>query len=372
MVNMDTGEVMLDKNGTDIIFPASMTKMMTVIVAIENNKDLSEKITITHDIINRMVARNASMAGFSAYDEVSLLDLCYGALLPSGAECTECLALYTCGNVDDFVELMNEKAKSLYMMNTHFMNTTGLHHPDHYSTCYDMSLLLRYCWNNETFRKIFCTPSYVTEPVASHPEGLLLRSTSLLFAEGSHIVGAKTGFTIPAGRCLASVSKGNETYALIVAHSPDGYIPSCALTDSIAITDYMYDHYEMKTFVQKDELLESVFVKYVLKDEYLDITSDHDLTFTYPKGSTFEYHINELEAPLNKGDIIGNIEIKNGDTILYEEPIYCPKTIETNDFIIKFYEPLYTLKLHPEYGYYGLIGCVLMIGIIVVVWRRKK
>ena len=144
LVDLDSGTVLKEKNSTDRIYPASLTKIMTAILAIENTEDLEEIVQLPDEIFPPLYAQNASMAGFQPGEEVRLKDLLYGVLIPSGAECCLAFADRISGSEEEFVSLMNDKAQELGMKNTHFTNSTGLHDPEHYSTVEDISILLQY------------------------------------------------------------------------------------------------------------------------------------------------------------------------------------------------------------------------------------
>lgn len=219
------GNEIFSKNQYEKIYPASLTKIMTAMVAIESVYDIDEKIIITGDIYDQINAENASTAGFLAYEEVSYRDLLYGAILSSGAECCLTLANYIAGSEWNYVEMMNDKAEELGMNDTHFTNVCGLQDYDHYSTAADISLLLRYALKDDTFYKIFTSQSYYTE-TDERPEGVTLSSTMFSemdssYIEGGQILGGKTGFTDEAGLCLASVAEiDGALYTLVTTGAP--------------------------------------------------------------------------------------------------------------------------------------------------------
>ena len=152
------------------------------------------------------------MAGFLLGEKVTLKDLLYGTLLPSGAECCLALADRIAGSESKFVNLMNSKAKELGMNNTLFCNSTGLHNANHYSTVEDMAKLLKYALKNKEFRTIFTSRQYSISATNLHPDGLTFYSTmfsSMNDTEvvGGNVIGGKTGYTDEAGLCLASLAQ---------------------------------------------------------------------------------------------------------------------------------------------------------------------
>lgn len=221
LINLENDKVLYEKNKDEKVFPASLTKIMTTIVALEKLPNLNEKIKLTNKIFEKLKNTGAAVAGFSLDESIPIIDLLYGIMLPSGAEAAIGIAEDISGSEENFVKLMNEKAKVLNMQNTHFANVTGLHNENHYTTVNDLSILLKYALKNEIFKEIFTTEKYTTAPTNSHPEGLILISrmhhkiytTNL---ENGKILGGKTGYTPEAGLCLASLaSVYDKEYILI-------------------------------------------------------------------------------------------------------------------------------------------------------------
>lgn len=241
LISLNDGTILIDNNSRDRIYPASLTKIMTVIVAIENTPDLQQHVLLPARLFNDLYRADASMAGFLPNEEVPAIDLIYGALLPSGAECCVGLADSITGSESGYVDLMNRKAEEIGMKQTHFTNTTGLHDPDHYTTVRDMAVLLEYALQNDTFRQVFTTARYSTSPSELHPDGITFYSTLFTMADipaedGEGILGGKTGYTEQAGLCLASlIRKNGEEYVLVTAgakgdHKTEQYNITDALT----------------------------------------------------------------------------------------------------------------------------------------------
>lgn len=242
------GEELYSKNGEEQIYPASLTKIMTAIIALENINYLDESVVIPGDIFEYIESEGAATAGFSAYESVTYRDLLYGALLSSGAECCLTLAAYLGGSEEMFVQMMNEKAAELGMENTHFTNVIGLHNYEHYSTAEDIAKLLIYALDNDEFREIFTSQSYYTE-TDYQPYGVTLSST--MFSEldseyfiGGVFLGGKTGYTSEAGYCLASLARVNgKEYILITAGAESSdYMGSLRITDAVNIYETLAEN----------------------------------------------------------------------------------------------------------------------------------
>lgn len=242
LIRLKDQTTLMQKNSEEKIYPASLTKMMTAIVAIENLTNLQEEIQLTHNTFNGLYSANASMAGFQPGEKVRAIDLLYGVMLPSGAEACIGLADHIAGSEQNFVTMMNQKAAELGMYNTHFENTTGLHNKSHYTTVKDLAILLNYALKNKTFREIFTSSRHSTQPTNKHPEGITFYST--MFEKlnnqniiGGEILGGKTGYTDEAGLCLASLAKvGNQEYILITAGAKgDIHSEQYNITDALAV-----------------------------------------------------------------------------------------------------------------------------------------
>lgn len=236
------GTVLASMGATERIRPASMTKIMTALVAIETLGDLDASVTVTNDDFAGLYEGGATMAGFQPGEGTTVRDLLYGALLPSGAECCQALAVKAAGSVDAFVGLMNDRARELGMVDTHFSNVTGLDGADHYSTVADIATLLWIALDNEAFREVFASERHVMAPTNIHPDGFTVHSSmfsKLDSAEMPHgrIVGGKTGYTEGAGLCLASAAQiGGEEYILVTVHAlATSYLDDANVEDAVRV-----------------------------------------------------------------------------------------------------------------------------------------
>lgn len=221
LVRLDNNSVLMQKNSTQKIYPASLTKIMTAIVAIESLPDLQKKVDLPNSMFQKLYNADASMAGFLPGEKVRAIDLLYGVMLPSGAECCIGLADHIAGSEKKFVEILNQKAVALGMSNTHFTNTTGLHNDNHFTTVKDLSILLSYALQSDTFRDIFTASRYSMPSTNKHPNGITFQNTMFKdmknpVISGGEILGGKTGYTFEAGLCLASLAyKNGKEYILV-------------------------------------------------------------------------------------------------------------------------------------------------------------
>ena len=234
LVDLTTGEAVAQRLADEKIYPASMTKIMTVLVAVETltTAEMETTFTMTAEIVDAAIREGASRAGFEPGERVKLIDLLYGAALPSGADATAALAQYLAGSEEQYVALMNKKAQELGLTQTHFVNASGLHHDEHYSTVREIAALMGYAMENELCRKLLSAASYTTAATEQHPYGITLysttfsRMTTTSFGPVSVIAG-KTGYTEEARFCLASLATradGRE-YVLVTVGGSSKYAP---------------------------------------------------------------------------------------------------------------------------------------------------
>jgi len=215
LVNLDTGKVIASKEGNVTINPASMTKILTLLVAVEHLDNIDNTFTMTQEIGDYVFKNDCSQVGFQVGEEVPVKDLLYGTILPSGADAAMCLAEYIAGSQEAFVDMMNDKLDELGLSDTaHFTNCIGVYDKDHYCTLLDMAMILKAAEENDLCHEILNARTYLTTPTAEHPEGLQISNWFLRRIEDKDthgdVVGAKTGFVNESGCCGASYEISND------------------------------------------------------------------------------------------------------------------------------------------------------------------
>ena len=245
LYDVDNNDIMAGLNYDKKIYPASLTKMLTLLVAVENIDSLDKTYTFKSKDIDPLIEDNASRAGFEAGEKVTMKDLLYSSILVSGADGTVGLANSVAGSEKAFVKLMNDKIKELGLTGTEFVNASGLHSKNHYSTAQDIALITKACLENTTCKKILTAGSYTTSKTKLHPKGIELTSIVISRINGyfidtngdnkadAKIVGGKTGFTDEAGYTLSTICKrGNHYYICVTTKSKSDLK---AVEDQIAI-----------------------------------------------------------------------------------------------------------------------------------------
>lgn len=249
LLDAETNEIVAGLKYDKKIYPASLTKLLTLLVAAENIDDLDNTTyKFTSDDIDPLIEENASRAGFEADEEVTAKDLLYASILVSGADGTLGLSKCAADSEEDFVKLMNDKITELGLTDTQFKNVSGLHDKEHYSTVQDLAAITKACLDNDICREVLLSKSYTTSKTKQHKDGITLNSIFHQRYDGywidvdgdddadAEVLGGKTGFTDEAMFTLSSVIKyDGKEYICVTAHS-DGELTS--VEDTIAILEH--------------------------------------------------------------------------------------------------------------------------------------
>lgn len=229
LIDLESNTVLVQKNADARIYPASMTKVMTVLVAAEHIENWDETFTMTQSIIDPLFLADASMAGFVHGEEVSMTELLYGAVLPSGAEATEALAIVTAGSEEAFAALMNEKAQELGLKDTHFVDASGLHDENHYTTLSDMAIIMQAALDNPHCREVLTSVNHTSPATTQNPEGVAMTNRFLYRIRPQQtgnvdIQAAKTGYTAQAMNCCVSygIMENGRAAICVTAHAWTG------------------------------------------------------------------------------------------------------------------------------------------------------
>lgn len=241
-IDRDSNVVLAERNSTTRINPASMTKILTVLVAAEQLEhvgklnELDDTFTMTLEITDYGFVNDCSNVGFLDGEVITVRDLLYGTILPSGADAAVGLATYVSGSHEAFVELMNDKLKELGLSETtHVTNCVGLYDEEHYSTVYDMAMIMEAAMDNELCRQVMGERTYTTSQTEQHPEGITISNWFIRRIEdkdtGGKVLCAKTGYVVQSGSCAASYGKDNNGKEYI-----------CVTADAHSSWRCIYDH----------------------------------------------------------------------------------------------------------------------------------
>ena len=217
MIDLATGDILMQRGYRDRISPASMTKVLTVLVAAEHlsEEQLDDKFTITPEITSYVWSHDCSAVSWSDNEEVTVRDLLYGTILPSGADAAVGLAEYIAGSQEAFVDMMNDKIEELGLSgSSHFTNCVGLYDDNHYSTVYDIAMMMEAAIDNDLALSALSAHKYTTSSTVEHPDGIEISNWFLRRIEdkdtGGEVIAAKTGFVNESRNCAVSYGKDNS------------------------------------------------------------------------------------------------------------------------------------------------------------------
>jgi len=378
LYDIDHDQLLYSKHGEEPMYPASMTKVMSVLVAMETLPDPYSTVLITDEMWAGLIEENASVAGFSPGETPTVEELMYGAVLPSGADAVNALAIACDGSISAFVDHMNHKAAELGMADTHFTNPTGLHDPDHISSAKDMGILFREALNYPLFQEILLARDYVTGPLSAHPDGLPMFSTSWpLINDGEDTytipgyLGGKTGFTNPAGRCLVSHAAFNGMHLVLVTGGASG---TGHISDAASVYSWFEENYEWKTLGNQGDLITSIAVEDSPDVSAIEVRLPETVSMDLPKNAHIEtlHDLPEsLHAPIEKGQHLGTVRIAADGQTIYEYEALSDVSASHSSLLhywnawLRFYHSHRILVL-------GAAGAVLLLVVVKVLRDRAK
>ena len=344
LIDSATGKVLVEKNSNEKMYPASTTKILTAIIALENCK-LEDKITASYDAV-MSIPVGYSNAAIQPDETLSLEELLNLFLIHSANEVGMILAEHISGSVENFANLMNQKATEIGCKNTHFTNPSGIHDEEHYSTAYDMALIAQYCMKNETFRSIVSKPSCEVAATDKYEDRYFVNTNDLIRPSSQYYyeyaIGIKTGFTSQAKNCLIAASKKDNmeliTVILGAQTTPDG--KSARYLDSINLFEYGFNNYKFEEVMSQNEAVQEITIKNATKEtKNLSLLIKDSISSTVPmnfnsENLDYSIELNEnISAPIAEGSTLGKISY-NIDGVTYTSDLIASHNVEKFDFIL--------------------------------------
>ncbi|MGE5589773.1 MAG: D-alanyl-D-alanine carboxypeptidase family protein [Bacillota bacterium] len=317
-----TGKVLFDKNGRRKMAPASTTKVMTAILAIERG-NLDDVVEVSR----RAASLHGSTMGLRAGQRYTLRELLAGLLLRSGNDAAVAIAERVGGSVDNFVAMMNEKAIDIGAVNTHFANPHGLDNPNHYTTVEDMALMTRYAMRLPVFADLVSSKERSVEPEDRKGEQLL-RNTNRLLWLYSWVDGVKTGTTGRAGQCLvASATRDGQRLIAVVFHSRDRW------QDAVQLLDYGYKNFVSVHMASSGEQVETVRVRGG-EVARLPVVVGEELAVALPRRAgevpvvQMQVEVDSvLNAPIYKGQLLGTVYALSDGKVVGHAPLVAAESV---------------------------------------------
>lgn len=342
LVNTDSETVIFDKNADKKTAPASITKIVTCMLVLENCTDLNTKVTCKRESLDGLYAQNAATVGILAGETMTVRELLYCLMIPSAADAANILADYIGGSIPEFVTMMNDFAKKVGCENTTFVNAHGLDGLDgkggNITTAYDLYKLTKYALQNPTFKEITGTLRHQIEPTNMYPKIRYLNSTNKMMNPAykdyycPYVTGVKTGTTALAGHCVVSTaSKNGYNYMLIVMNAPqydidgDNVEENVAFTDSKRIYEWAFDNIVLTKVTNTTDVVTVVDVKYNWKVDHLRLLPAKEISALVPSGTKSGSLVvrpvesetpKVVKAPIKEGDVLGKAEILYGEDVV--------------------------------------------------------
>ncbi len=386
-VNAETGQVIHEDNSRETMYPASTTKIMTALLVLEHCDDLDDIVTM-EAVDFTDVSGGASTAGFKEGEQVTVESLLYGLMLPSGNEAANALARYVSGDVASFVEEMNREAETLGCINTHFVNTNGLHDENHYTCAYDLYLMAKAAMQYDIFQTIVNTAQKKLPDTAMNEERIIYTTNQLIFSQYSDIYyancyGIKTGHTTPAGYCFVSYAKNENAalsyYSVVMGCDFDdnaGYAGSFVETKKLF--QWAYENFSLKTATGSQEPVTERHVRLGKQKDNITLVTDNDVKVLLPRDadvSLLESTIDaadSYDAPIAKGDKLGTVTYFYQGQELASADLVALTDVERSQ-ILFYLDQLKKFVCTPLFAV--LVVILLLIAVILIrirAIRRKK
>lgn len=394
LVNTDSETVILDKNADKRTAPASLTKIVTCMLVLENCPDLSVPVTCKRESLNGLYAQNAATAGILPGETLSIHDLLYCLMLPSAADAANILADYVGGSIDNFVVMMNDFVAKLGCKNTKFVNAHGLDSdPNGYTTARDLYKITKYALKNSTFKEITSTLRYDVEPTEKYPHTRYLHNTNKIMNAGIRdyyhkaVTGVKTGTTDKAGRCvITTASQDGYNYMLIVMKAPqydiddDGVEENVAFTESKKIYNWAFDNIELTKITNTTDVITVVDVNYNSKVDHVRLLPAEELSALVPVGTESGSLIvrpiedktpKSVNAPIKKGQVLGEAEILYGEDVVATVDLVAGEDIDLNIFLLIFgvIKKLFSTTIFKIL--FALLAILVIIYILLIIRKNR-
>ena len=342
LMDNKTNKILYDKNSNERMFPASTTKILTAILVLENC-DLNEIITASYDAV-MSIPEGYVTANIDGDEQLTVEQLLQLLLVHSANDAANVLAEYVGGSIESFVSMMNTKVNELGLTNTHFTNAYGLQDDNHYTTAYDLSVIMQYCLKNDDFRRIAGSAS-CSIPATNKSDVRSYTSTNQLLVPSnpnyySYVTVGKTGFTTEAGECLVSCAYKNDLELICVVLGGtvvDGI--STRFSESKTLYEYGFNNFSLKNIANPGDIITQIEVPNATSD-----TKSLELAFTdsiYALVNTSDLETNytpeiqlhsDISAPITQGDVLGSV-VYTIDGIQYTSDIVATHNVEASQLL---------------------------------------
>ncbi len=375
LMSLDTGAVVYEKAADEQIHPASTTKIMTLIIALEHcGKDLQATVTAGEHYDDDLVMGSSGIT-VKEGEIFTVEDLLYAVAIASANDASNVLAEYVAGSREEFVKLMNDKAAELGLENTHFVNTHGLTADGHYTSARDMAVIMEYALGLDLFRTLMSTYAR-TIPATNKTEKRVISTTnSMISAVSNHYYryacGGKTGTTTPAGYNLVSwAAKGDRDFLCVAMHADKkSNYTNPIFSDSKKLYEWAFDNFSTQQIINTSDPQKEVAVELSAEKDYVVLTAAENLFAVLrndetPEDLTYTVEVpDQVLAPIYKGDAIGRITVSKDGVVLGSTDLVAGEEIKRSTVL--YY--LYCIRQFVAKPWVQIVGGILLLLIIIYI-----
>ena len=345
LIDAKSGQILYDKNPHERLYPASITKVMTALLVLENCK-LDQKVIASKRAVYD-IEPGSNTASFQPGEELTVEQLLYALMLNSANESANILAEHVGGSIEGFADKMNARAKELGALDTHFVTPNGLHKENHYTTVYDMSLIAKQAMTIPKFRQLVSTVRYKMPDTNKYAKGdkYFLNSNRLIkpyYVKGSksyyysNAIGIKTGYTTKAGHSIITGAAKNDIELIAVcmnARIENGVMQT--YDDSIKLFEHVFNNFALAQPIKANSFVKQVIVPNGSNQSQLNIVAKGDISFIGPNNTDQEYVVKEeinpnLAAPIKKGSVVGRLQYLSNGQMMAETELIASTSINAN------------------------------------------
>ena len=388
LASLDTGEILYSKKMDEKVYPASITKIMTVILMLESDKyNPDGKITMTKDALDLVLGTGSAVSNMKEGEEFTQLDLAYLVLMSSYGDCALLAAQYYGGTIENFVKMMNDKAAELGLTGTKYLNPTGLHEDGHYTTVRDIYTLTVYALKNKTFKEISSSTRYVMPATNFSPERKLSTTNFLMDPTTNYYYkyasGVKTGYTDPAGRCLVSTASYNGyNYICIVMGCAPKADKRYEFVESANLYRWAFNNFSFKEVANSTDPVCEIPVELSFDTDFVPLYFKEPFLTVLPNEAdestiVVKTHLKSeaAEAPIKKGDVLGYAEIIYAEQVIGKVDLVAGNDVDRSFLllIVKYIKDIFTsVYMKVLYAVIILVIIIFIVMCIKLNYRRLK
>ena len=385
LMSLDTDEILYSKNLDGKVYPASLAKLLSAIVVIENTADLDkEMITMTKEAEYEILGTGASVVGFKVGEQVTAREALAALLIHSGGDCAIAIAHHYGGDSAGFMKMVNAKAAEIGMKNSHFGNPVGLHDEQTYTTVYDLVLLTKYALKYDIIMELANQSRYTMKATNMSGERHLATTNMLIDNTTAYhylyAKGLKTGFTDEAGRCLISTASYNGyNYLCILTGCKNDWNNRIEFTETANLYRWAFNNFSYKTIIESTEPVTEMPVRLSAETDFVSLYAKEPLTAIFPDEADLstvkvvpELDFESIDAPVKKGTVLGSAQVIYAEQVIGRVELVAGADIKSSallvigDRVIKFFtSPVFI-------GILCFIGAAILIFIIWMILINRK